>query len=228
MLADGNLALCDLSPDCNQGSESPAWESGTAGHAGAYAVMDTGTNTLIVQSTTEAILWSNTMPKPMVSDDARGIKGSSNAILSIDRSGNVRLIREIVVQQHFFEVMWQSHTDLSQRQVPTVCQGSNLFFVHIPNTGGGNAVEAAMAPSCSREDRYPRRFLVERMLPIKGVGKLGAHLLLEEQRLLSPTGLHGARTFAIVRDPYERFVVEANRQKRRSLQEQINVCMAAR
>ena len=179
MLANGNLALCDVSPNCNQGKEKPAWESNTL-HAGAYALLKYNTRVrygnvalqvVRVQAkqspnydTEHVVLWSS------ASDGGSNLHGGAAdadevameaAVLSIDAVGNVRLIVEAALeqlprhQQHQGgQVLWETHTDLTAHQGSLLCKENNVFFVHIPNCGGGNAVEAAMAPSCRREDRY--------------------------------------------------------------------------
>ena len=102
------------------------------------------------------------------------------------------------------------------------CPDSKLFFVHIPKTGGGTVEDTI----CKRDVRYAGRLAAETRFKYTGVNKPASHMLLSEQRLLSENGLRGARTFSIVRDPFARFVSEAN-FRRKSLEHQKRICETA-
>jgi len=96
---------------------------------------------------------------------------------------------------------------------------NNLFFVHIPKTGG-TTIEDSL---CKRDQLYSSSKRIKKMFGYKGIKESRTHLLLEEQRKLSKNGLKDAITFSVIRNPYERFVSEANMRKN-SFDKQIKVC----
>jgi len=104
----------------------------------------------------------------------------------------------------------------------SACSDTGLFFVHIPKTGGGTIEDTI----CARDVRYAGRSAVEAYFNYRGVNRPGSHCLLAEQRLLSVDGLHGARTFSVIRNPYARFVSEAN-FRRTSLEQMMLICQTA-
>lgn len=99
---------------------------------------------------------------------------------------------------------------------------NNLFFVHIPKTGG-TTIEDSI---CTRDQLYSSPEHIEKLFGYKGICESRTHLLLKEQRKLSPNGLKDAITFSVMRDPYERFISEAN-MRGNSFDKQIEVCEKA-
>lgn len=144
-----------------------------------------------------------------------------------------------------FEVLWSTETHKrggifsvanKRRKVKTLieamdlakgaqlCPATNLFFVHIPKTGGGTVEQSI----CPMEHRYSTKLRIATELGYANVNHKASHMLLDENRRLSSDGLKGAVTFAMLRNPYDRFVSEANYRKEcYSLQQQIEVCKNA-
>lgn len=103
-------------------------------------------------------------------------------------------------------------------------EGSDLFFLHVPKTGGGT-MELLLPPL---EKRYPKISVPSERFGYKNVSgswEVAPHLFLEEYDQLGY--LDGRETFSIVRDPFERFVSEANFRKRDSLDQQMQICEEA-
>lgn len=102
------------------------------------------------------------------------------------------------------------------------CKSSNLFFVHIPKNGGAT-VEKSM---CPQNERYPTAELVKKRFNYEKMNKPLSHLTADEYRTFSRDKLENATTFAILRDPYERFVSEAQ-YNRLTFNEQMWKCQRA-
>jgi len=97
---------------------------------------------------------------------------------------------------------------------------SGLFYLHIPKTGG-TTIEDSI---CSRNIRYPTSTEAETALGIGHCGGAGDSNKRCEHLFLNEYTPDAKRTFSTIRDPYERFVSEANYRKMNSLDELIYEC----
>lgn len=199
----------------------------------------------------ETILWSTDANLTVHPAECSHKGDECSTVLLMDRFGDVKLVELLPNGVPGNNTLWHTDTNsmvLAQRaevlaqqtkmlaaeqsaqllrdlaKDTNVCPGSNLFFVHIPKNGGGTVEQSI----CPMKDRYTTKTRVQKELGFNKVNFLASHLLLDEQTRFSPNGLKDSITFAMMRNPYDRFVSEANYRKgRKSLQEQVEICKNA-